>query len=174
MPVRAKRQRVEQRFQFRLLWKYKGAKKVHELRSDTPAPALNMLRRVATTTPWMGVTKGQLRKAWARLQMRLELQAAAIKHFGPREVIQKIQDTFPELEWVRVEHRQVGEWVEQINPLVTLHTEKSIRADKRTVKMFETIEAMTSEELDAWRKFVSPEYLAGRKANSNNRELVRE
>lgn len=122
----------------------------------------------------MGVNRSVLRKAWSRLCFRLNVPFDAIGGLGPREVVQRIQDSFPRLEWVRVEHRQVGEWVQTIDPLNSLRTGASEAADARTAKMFEEISAMSPEQLDEWRTRVSDEYrLRERKSAANNRELVK-
>lgn len=169
-----KRQRRQLRYQYRVLWKYAGSKHVHELRGDKPSPVLKMLRRVATKTPWLGMGRLALRKAWARLCMRLNVPFDAVGGLQPREVAQRIQDTFPRLEWVRVEHRQVGDWTETIDPLNTLRTGTTDAADARVEKMFDEVGAMDAEALDSWRSIVSEEFRAGRKTASNNRELQKE
>lgn len=161
------------KYQYRLLWKYVGSKTLHELRGDKPATVLKMLRRVATPAPWLGTGRTTLRKAWARLTMRLGVPYDAISGLGPKDVILRIQQTFPKLEWVRVEHRQVGEWVETIDPLNTLRSPSSDRSDARTVELFERVSKMTTAELDDWRSRISDDFLAGRKTASNNRELVK-
>lgn len=172
MPKRAKpsQQRAMQ-YQYRLLWKYAGSHRVHELRADKTGPILKMLRRVATQTPWLGTGKSVLRKAWARLCFRLDVPFDVVAGLGPREVVQRIQDTFPKLDWVRVEHRQVGPWVQTLDPLNTLRSRTNDIADAKTEKMFDEVESWTPEQLDAWRARVSDEYRVQRRnAVSNNRE----
>lgn len=169
MPI-AKKQTRQLKYQYRLLWKYQGGRKVHELRSERPAAVLRMLRRVATDTPWFGVGRRILRKAWARLCFRMNIPFAAIAGLPPKDVIVRIQETFPKLDWVRVEHRQVGNWVETIDPLNTLRTPGTDREDVRTEAMFALVSAMTPEELDKWRTVVTDDYLAGRKTMLNNRD----
>lgn len=169
--MKAKRQQRALKYQYRLLWKYTGSKKVHELRADTTSTVLKMLRRVATKTPWLGVGRAALRKAWSRLCFRLNIPYDAIAGLSPREVIQRIQDTFPELEWVRVEFRQVGQWTEMIDPLNNLRTASSDKQDARTEQLFDDISQWSQAQLDDWRTHVTDEFLQTmRKTVLNNRE----
>jgi hypothetical protein len=170
MPA-VKRQRKALRYQYRVLWKYQGSKHVHELRGDRPLTVLKMLRRVATKTPWLGIGRSALRKSWARLCMRLNVPFDVVSGLSPREVAVRIQETFPRLEWCRVEHRQVGDWTETIDPLNTLRTPTTDAGDARTEKLFDDIGAMGTVELDNWRSTISADFLARRKTASNNREL---
>lgn len=172
MAPRVKRQAQALKYQYRLLWHYVGSKNTHEFRGDRQATVLKMLRRVATPAPWLGMSRGQVKKGWARLCMRMNVPFEMVAGFSPKEMALRIQATFPLLDWVRVEHRQVGEWVETIDPLNTLRTPTSDRADARTTAMFAEIEAMSQAQLDAWRSRISADFLAARKTRSNNRELV--
>lgn len=171
--MKAKAQRIQQRFQYRLLWNYQGSRRVHELRADKPAPILKMLRRVATKVPWLGMGRTALRKGWARLCMRLGVPFEAVEGLSPRDVAQRIQDTFPRLEWCRVEHRQVGEWVETLDPLNTLRTAGTDKTDATTEALFDDVATWETAKLDEWRTRITPEFLAGRKTASNNRERAK-
>lgn len=167
----AKRQKRAPKFQYRLLWRYTGSKTAHELRADSPAPILRMLRRVATKTPWLGCGRMVLRKAWSRLCFRLNVPFDAISGLAPKDVVQRIQDSFPKLDWIRVEHRQVGDWVETIDPLNTLRTDRTDKDDARTTALFEEVAGWDTQTLDDWRTRVEDDYrLRTRKTASNNRE----
>jgi|SRR6185295_103049 len=156
MPV--KKRPFKQAFQYRLIWRYVGDRRTRELRADRPLPVLNMLRRIGTNEPWTGTTKSSLKRAWARLCLRLGVPFAQVEGLGPREVVKRIQDSYPRLDWIRVEQRQVGEWTETIDPLNALRQAGSDKTDAKRAELFDHIASLPPEELDKWRSYVTDDY----------------
>jgi hypothetical protein len=149
--------------QYRLVWKYEGQKHPRILVSDNSNSILRMLRRVGTDEPWMGVTPVQFKRCWAWVARRLNIDFGAVAHMGPREALLALRDSFPKLEYIRVDSRQVAPWVELIDPLESLRTMSTGRADQKRLALFEEAESMSEEELAAWRWTPDPEREAFRR-----------
>lgn len=143
--------RGSRRYEYRLVWGYKGSKAKQVKIAQQPTRVLRMLRRLATDEPWMGASIGSLRKAWNHLQLRTEVAWEAVSERTLRDVMLAIQQTYPELDYIRVEFRQVGPWVEQLDPMRTLRTVTSEAADVRQLALVDKVEGMSREELDTWR-----------------------
>ncbi len=138
--------------QFRVVWRYKGQKQERQVISDNPSTVLRMLRRVGTTTPWMGTTTVQFRRAWAWLMRRLNVPFEAVAEIPPKNVLLQLQASFPQLEYIRVESRQVAPWVAVIDPLLTLQTAGTAKADAKKLATLKMAEQLAAEgRLDEWR-----------------------
>ena len=139
-------------YQFRLVWRYKGQRRIRTLVSDRPDVVLRMLRRVGTDEPWMGVTSIQFRRCWAWLARRLGVDFAAVADISPRQALLSLRDSFPPLEYIRVESRQVAPWTEMLDPLQSLRTPGTPKADAKKVATLTLAERMAREKtLDTWR-----------------------
>ena len=112
---------------------------------------------MATTEPWMGATEMNVRRGWARLSYMLGVPFETVSGIPPREVMRRIQAAYPELDFIRVEFRQVGPWTELLDPLANLVTVGGARADKRMNDFYDKIEQMTPADLDAWRSIPAGE-----------------
>lgn len=169
---RAPKFRRAQTFQYRLLWKHRTQKgPAHELVSERPLTILKMLRRLCSEEPWTGAAKSNLRRGWAYLAMRRRLLWHEVVDLSVREVQKQIQAYWGPLEWLRVEFRQVGPWTEMLDPLDNLKQPKvTERWDIKAGKNLAEVEAMTREELDAWRKriptFIEEVFLSERNGTS--------
>lgn len=148
-------------FQYRLLWQYRGQKTVHVLAAERPLTILKMVRRLCGTEPWRGATKMQIKRGWAHLARRLGVVFSAVAGIGPRDLFLRIQQAYGELNWLRVEFRQVGPWVEMQDPLENLQEPGTAKWDARCERNMAEIEAMTPEQLDAWRVNLN-NYIEGR------------
>jgi hypothetical protein len=133
------------------VWKYKGARTSSVQLAQLPSRTLRLLRRIGTNTPWTGATKTSIRKCWARLAFVLDSPWDSVASLSAKEAILAIQHTYPALEWIRVEWRQVGEWTDMLDPLTHLRTPSTLAAERRLEALFETLDGMTREELDNWR-----------------------
>lgn len=154
-PVKQIRRR---KFQYRIVWGYKnkpGNKRM--LKAESPHKVLRTLRRMATTEPWMGATESNVRRGWARLSFMLGVPFETVSDVPPKEVMRRIQAAYPELDFVRVEFRQVGPWTELLDPLANLTTPATARMDQRLNEFYEKIEQMTPADLDAWRSIPAAE-----------------
>lgn len=138
-------------FQFRLVWKYVGEQQPRTYVSDSASTVLRMLRRIGTDEPWMGVTPTQLKRTWAWVARRRGVPFDAIAEMRPRDALLALRDSFPPLEYIRVESRQVGTWTEVLDPLATLVSSKQSRVDQKRLATLAAAEAMSRAELDAWR-----------------------
>lgn len=138
-------------FQFRLVWKYKGEQRPRYFVSDNPGAVLRMLRRIGTDEPHMGVNASQLKRSWAWLARRLQVSFAAVAHIEPREILIRLRDSFPPLEYIRVEQRQVAAWTEMIDPMNGLKRPTTEKTDIKREMTMATVQGMTREQLDAWR-----------------------
>lgn len=139
------------KFEYRLLWRYKGKKRIGLLMAQRQLRILRFLRRIGTTEPWRGATTQVIRKGWMRLALMTEVPFSEISHLSARDVMRRIQESYPEVDFIRVEYRQVGEWTEMIDPLTYLETEATHNADRRLAAVYAKLEAMTPAELDNWR-----------------------
>lgn len=138
-------------YQFRLYWKYKGEKAPRQMVSDRAFAVLQLMRRVGTSEPWTGCTETQLKRSWAYLARRQNVPFETVAELSLRQALLNLQATFPKLEYIRVEMRQVAEWTTVIDPvrkLATVYTERAER--KRRARLLE-LETFTREQLDAWR-----------------------
>jgi hypothetical protein len=156
-------------YQYRLVWKYRAEKRARLLVSDRPNAIRRMLRRVGSDKPELGVTPTQLKRSWAWLARRLDVGFEAVSHIEPREILFRLRDSFPRLEYVRVEQRQVGPWVEMLDPLNNLMTGSTLKAEEKRAALLERVQAMTREELDAWR-WVPDEQAQAVRIRGQNRE----
>lgn len=147
----SRRLSTKRQFEYRLVWAYKGSPVRHLKISQQPSGVLKMLRRLATSEPWMGTGVGQMRKAWNHYQMRTELDWATVAPMTLKAVMLAIQRSYPELDYIRVEFRQVGAWTAQLDPLNTLRSSTADATEARQTALVERIEAMPREELDNWR-----------------------
>mgnify|MGYP001584059444 CR=1 FL=1 len=154
-PVKQTRRR---KYQYRVVWGYKGRPGERRMvKAENPYKALRTLRRMATTEPWMGATEMNVRRGWARLSYMLGVPFETVSGIPPREVMRRIQAAYPELDFIRVEFRQVGPWTELLDPLANLVTVGGARADKRMNDFYDKIEQMTPADLDAWRSIPAGE-----------------
>lgn len=147
MPARARKFD----FQYRLVWKYRGEHRPRYFVADRPASVLRMLRRVATDQPELGVTPTQFKRAWAWLARRIGVSFPAVAEIPPAEILIRLRDSFPRLEYVRVEQRQVGAWAETLDPLVTLRTPAIAKSEAKRQELVNVLQTFTREQLDAWR-----------------------
>lgn len=142
-------------FQFRLVWRYKGQRRERKFVSERPDAVLRMLRRVGTDEPWMGVTPTQFRRCWAWLARRLGVDFAVVADISPRQALLSLRDSFPKLEYIRVESRQVAPWTEVLDPLQSLRTAGTARSDAKRELVLEVAEDMFNDpdraRLDKWR-----------------------
>ena len=146
------------KYQYRVVWGYKGKPGYKRTKLfDHGSAVLRILRRLATAEPWMGASQTNLRRGWARLALMLGVPFAAVADVPPKEVMRRIQAAYPELDYARVEFRQVGEWRELLDPLGTLPTHTTEQADKRLLDFIEKLEHMTPVELDTWRSIPTAE-----------------
>lgn len=139
------------RFEYRLIWAYQGSKTRKVVLAQQPSRILKRLRRLATTEPWMGATITALRKSWNHLKLKQELQWEDVAGLGIREVMLQIQRSYPDLDFIRVEFRQVGDWVQMLEPEHRLRTPTTNASDERQLALLARIEAMPPDELDNWR-----------------------
>lgn len=138
-------------FQFRLVWKYKTERHPRQMVSDRAFAVLQLMRRIGTREPWTGCTETQLRRSWAYLARRQNVDFSVVAELGIKQALLNLQATFPKLEYIRVEMRQVAEWVQVIDPVRKLATASTERAAKRKRERLAVLEQMTREQLDAWR-----------------------
>jgi hypothetical protein len=138
-------------YQYRLVWRYAGEKRDRTYVSDSPSSVLRMLRRIGTDEPWMGCSPTQIKRCWAWICRRLGVPFEAVADLSAKQALLKLRDSYPPLEYIRVEQRQVAPWTEMLDPLTSLRTASADRTDKRRQQNIETVEAMTREQLDAWR-----------------------
>jgi hypothetical protein len=140
-------------YQYRLVWRYKGEKRNRYYVSDNPGSVLAMLWRVGTDKPYRGVTQTQFRRAWAWYARRLNVSIEAVKAISPLDILTRLQESFPVLDFVRVEQRQVAPWVEMLDPVTNIHLlrPKTITAEEKRHAFWVSVARMTPEELDAWR-----------------------
>lgn len=138
-------------YQYRLYWKYKGEKAPRQLVSDRAFSVLQLMRRIGTDQPWTGCTETQLKRSWAYLARRQNVTFEAVAELGIKQALLNLQATFPKLEYIRVEMRQVGEWTAVLDPVRKLATIYTERAAKKRATAVARIEALTREQLDAWR-----------------------
>jgi hypothetical protein len=144
-------------FQYRLYWKYRTEKSPRQYVSDRAFTVLQLMRRIGTKEPWTGCTETQLKRSWAYLARRQNVPFEAVAELGLRQALLNLQATFPKLEYIRVEMRQVGEWTTVIDPVRKLATVYTERAAQKRAKVVATIETMTRQQLDAWRWIPDPE-----------------
>lgn len=149
--------RRKPQFQYRLVWKYRGQALERRLIKDRPDAILNMLRRVGTTTPWMGASPTQARRVWAWVARRLAVPFEAVATMKLRQAFLALQHSYPQLEYIRVERRQVAAWVELLDPLETLRTAGTEARDEKRIKLVNEVEAMDAEALQAFRWTPDPE-----------------
>lgn len=138
-------------YQFRLVWKYQGEARPRTFVSDSQSTVLRMLRRIGTDAPWLGVTPTQLKRAWAWVARRRGVPFDAIADMRPKETLLALRDSYPPLEYIRVESRQVAKWGEVLDPLDLLKTASTAASDKKKQATIDEVEQMTREQLDAWR-----------------------
>jgi hypothetical protein len=138
-------------FQYRLVWKYQGEKRPRTYVSDSATAVLRLLRRIGTDEPWMGVTPTQLKRCWAWIARRRGVPFEAIADMTPKQALLALRDSFPALEYIRVESRQVAKWNEVLDPLNSLRTDATARGDRQRQELIDTVEQMAREQLDAWR-----------------------
>lgn len=143
-------------FQYRLVWKYQGEKNVRQYVSDRAFAVLQLLRRVGTKEPWTGCTETQMKRSWAYLARRQGVTFEVVAELGLKQALLNLQATFPKLEFIRVEMRQVAEWTTVIDPMRKLATVYTERAGVKRAKTLSRIEALTREQLDAWRWIPEP------------------
>lgn len=138
-------------FQYRLVWKYQGEKRPRTFVSDSASTVLRMLRRIGTDAPWMGVTPTQLKRSWAWVARRRGVPFEAVAEMPPRDALLALRDSYPPLEYIRVESRQVAKWSDVLDPLQTLKTPSTTKGDQQKQALIESVEQMSREQLDAWR-----------------------
>lgn len=160
-------ERRTHKYQYRLVWKYQGQKSVRKLIASSPTTILRMLMRVGTDEPWMGINPTQLKRTWAWLARRLNVNFDAVADVTPRNALLGLRDSFPALEYIRVETRQVAPWVEFLDPLVNLRTPSSDKMDTKRLATLAEVEGMTRAELDAWRWVPTDESQALRTRNDH-------
>lgn len=144
-------------FQYRLYWKYKTEKAARQLVSDRAFAVLQLMRRIGTNEPWTGCTETQLKRSWAYLARRMDVPFEAVAELSLRQALLNLQATFPALEYIRVEMRQVAEWTTVIDPVRKLATVYTERAEKKRRARLVELEALTRAQLDAWRWVPDPE-----------------
>lgn len=138
-------------FQYRLIWKYRGELRARKYVSDSPGAVLRMLRRVGTDQPHLGVTPTQFKRAWAWLARRMAVGFAAVAHIPPDDILIRLRESFPPLDWIRVEQRQVAQWVETLDPLENLRSKSTEKADAKRQELLNVIQTFTQEQLNEWR-----------------------
>jgi hypothetical protein len=140
-------------YQYRLVWRYKGEKRNRYYVSDNPGSVLAMMWRVGTASPQRGVTATQFRRAWAWYARRLNVSVAAVADISPADILVRLQESFPRLDYIRVEQRQVAPWVEMLDPVECIHNlrPKTIDAEAKRERFFVHVAEMSREQLDAWR-----------------------
>lgn len=138
-------------YQFQLVWKYQGEQRPRKFVSDSASVILRMLRRIGTDEPWLGVTPTQLKRAWAWVARRRQVPFEAIAAMGPKQTLLALRDSYPPLEFIRVESRQVAKWGEVLDPLTTLASNRTPKADQQKRDLVASVEAMDRATLDAWR-----------------------
>lgn len=138
-------------YQFRLVWKYQGEQRPRTFVSDSASTMLRMLRRIGTDAPWLGVTPTQLRRVWAWVARRRNVPFEAIANMPPSAALLALRDSYPPLEYIRVESRQVAKWTEVLDPLVTLATPSTPKADQKKLDLLAQVAAMDRATLDVWR-----------------------
>lgn len=139
------------KFEYRIVWRYKGKHRTGQLMAQRQLRILRFLRRLATNEPWRGATIQTLRKCWMRLSLMSDVPFDEIQHLRAEEVLTRIQQTYPEVEFARVEWRQVGAWTEMLDPLVNLQTEATENSDRRLAAIYAQVAEMTTEQLNTWR-----------------------
>ena len=144
-------------FQYRLVWSYKGEKNPRQFVSDRAFSVLQLMRRIGTDMPWTGCTETQLKRSWAYLARRQNVPFETVAELGLKQALLNLQATFPKLEYIRVEMRQVGLWTPVIDPVRKLATVYTERAAQKRATVVARIEQMTREQLDAWRWVPDPE-----------------
>lgn len=144
-------------YQYRLFWKYKGEKNPRQFVSDRAFAVLQLMRRIGTDMPWTGCTETQLKRSWAYLARRQNVPFETVAELGLKQALLNLQATFPKLEYIRVEMRQVGTWTPVIDPVRKLATVYTERAAQKRATVVATIEQMTRQQLDAWRWIPDPE-----------------
>lgn len=144
-------------YQYRLVWKYASEKAPRQFVSDRAFAVLQLMRRIGTKEPWTGCTETQMKRSWAYVARRQNVPFEAVAEMSLRQALLALQASFPKLEFIRVEMRQVAEWTTVIDPVRALATEYTERAMAKRAKTVAAIEAMTREQLDAWRWIPDPE-----------------
>lgn len=139
------------KFEYRLLWRYKGSKRVGSLMAQRQLRILRFLRRIGTTEPWRGATTQALRKGWMRLSLMCDLPFSEVADLPAKDVMARIQRAYPDVDFIRVEYRQVGEWTEMIDPLTYLESDATNNADRRLAALYAQVEGMTEAQLNNWR-----------------------
>jgi len=152
-------------YEYCVRWGHVGGDKSKDrvVQSEKLAPVLSALRRVGTDTPWMGSNKTSFRKCWARLCFRLDVPFTAVASMSVREVLLAIQASFGKLRFITVEFRQVGQWTELLDPLDSLRSVNQDKLDKKRLDTLDQIGAMTREDLDKWRAYLSEDYRLARR-----------
>lgn len=152
-------------YEYRVRWGHVGGDKSKDrvVQSEKLAPVLSALRRVGTDTPWMGSNKTSFRKCWARLCFRLDVPFTAVADMSVRDVLRAIQASFGKLRFITVEFRQVGQWTELLDPLDSLRSANQDKLDKKRLDTLDQIGAMTREDLDKWRAYLSEDYRLARR-----------
>lgn len=143
-------------YQFRLIWKYKGERNPRAFVSDRAFAVLQLMRRVGTKEPWTGCTETQMKRSWAYLARRQNVPFEAVAEMTLKQALLALQASFPKLEYIRVEMRQVGTWTPVLDPVKKLATVYTERAGIKRAKTLARIEALTREQLDAWRWVPEP------------------
>lgn len=143
-------------YQYRLVWKYKGEKNPRQFVSDRAFAVLQLMRRIGTKEPWTGCTETQMKRSWAYLARRQNVPFEAVAEMGLKQALLSLQASFPKLEFIRVEMRQVAEWTTVIDPVRKLATSYTERAGAKRAATLACIEGLTREQLDAWRWVPDP------------------
>lgn len=138
-------------YQYRLVWYYKGEEHPRQFVSDRAFSVLQLMRRIGTDEPWTGCTETQLKRSWAYLARRQNVDFSVVAELSLRQALLNLQATFPKLEYIRVEMRQVAEWTTVIDPVRKLATVYTERAERKRRARLGELEQLTREQLDAWR-----------------------
>jgi hypothetical protein len=144
-------------YQYRLVWKYVGEKNARQHVSDRAFAILQMMRRIGTKEPWTGCTETQMKRSWAYLARRLNQPFEVVAEMSLRQALVALQASFPKLEYIRVEMRQVADWVQVVDPMRVLATRASDKRAMRSATLVDSVDALSRSELDAWRWIPDPE-----------------
>jgi hypothetical protein len=145
------RQPFNRHYEYRIVWRYKGSVGKHSQIYQRPGYALRALHRLSKTHLHLGLPLSRLKRAWVRLAYRLGVPFEAVKTFKVRDVLTRVAATYGSLSELRIEHRQVGEWTELIDPIRNLRTGRTASYEAERLALLAKLDAMSQEELDKWR-----------------------
>lgn len=144
--------RTKRTFEYRVIWKHKTQKSENRKIFQIPHHALRFVLRLLTDEPWRGMTEGKLRKSWIRYALHTQKPWSEVSKLKLREVAKLCRDIHGPVQYLRVEFRQVGDWVVFIDPLhEMLQAPAAQRAALKMDHIVEAVDAMDPDMLDRWR-----------------------